>query len=177
MESIFFSRIHAGLTLTKTVEVCLYPAPAWTLSIVMRGPKAIDLVSTPEGSFHKLDATAETTGAWPPGEYWYSARVTGAGGLFEVDTGTCIVSPDLAQAGDVFDTTTHAQRCLSAIEAVLEKRATLDQERYRINNRELYRTPTAELTKLRDYYRSEVKRERRVKNGKPLFGQAVRVRF
>ena len=51
----------------------------------------------------------------------------------------------------------------------------MDQERYRINNRELYRTPIADLIKLRDMYRAEVNRERAAKCGKNPFGRKVRV--
>lgn len=177
MDCIFPTRLSAGLTFSKLVDLALYPAPTWTLSVVMRGPGPVDLVAAAEGTSHRLAADAETTGTWSAGTYWYSARVTGPGGLYEVATGQVVVVPDLAAAGDVYDGRTHAARALAAIEAVLEKRATLDQERYRINNRELYRTPTAQLTTLRDYYRAEVKREKRQAAGKSLFSQAVRVRF
>ena len=50
------------------------------------------------------------------------------------------------------------QRTLEAIEAVIEKRASIDQERYKINNRELWRTPIPELLVMRDRYRSELRR-------------------
>lgn len=171
------ARVTAGLTLSRLVDLCLYPAPAWTLTVVLRGASVVNLTAAAEGAAHRLVADAETTGAWAPGRYWFAARVEGDGGVFEVANGTLQVDPDLAQAGEGYDGSTFAERSLVAIEAVLEKRASLDQERYRINNRELYRTPTTELTRLRDYYRAEVKRDRRVKAGKPLFGQAVRVRF
>jgi hypothetical protein len=54
------------------------------------------------------------------------------------------------------------------LEAVIEGRASLDQERYRINNRELYRTPMETLIKLRNQYRAEVSRERAKASGKSL---------
>jgi hypothetical protein len=63
---------------------------------------------------------------------------------------------------------------LDAIEARLENRATIDQERYRINNRELYRMPIAELLKFRDQYRAEVQREEIAARGGNGF-RAVRV--
>ena len=60
---------------------------------------------------------------------------------------------------------------------MIEKRASLDQERYRINNRELYRTPIADLLKLRDLYRAEVRREQAAARGQNPFGATVRVRL
>ena len=83
--------------------------------------------------------------------------------------------PDIAQLAAGHDARSHVQRVLDAIEAVLEKRATLDQEQYRINNRELRRTPIADLLKLRDRYRMELQRAKAARNG-TLFGVA-RVAF
>ena len=74
------------------------------------------------------------------------------------------------------DARSHVQRVLDAIEAVLEKRATLDQEQYRINNRELRRTPIADLLKLRDRYRGELARMKAASKG-GLFGVSARVVF
>ena len=84
--------------------------------------------------------------------------------------------PDIAQLAAGHDARSHVQRVLDAIEAVLEKRATLDQERYRINNRELVRTPVADLLKLRDRYRGELARMKAASKG-GLFGVSARVVF
>lgn len=54
------------------------------------------------------------------------------------------------------ETPTHAQKVLAAIEAVLENRATQDQDSLSIGNRQLRRTPIADLLLLRDKYKSEV---------------------
>jgi len=45
---------------------------------------------------------------------------------------------------------------LDAIEAVIENRATLDQESYQIGGRSLKRMPIADLMRLRQLYRAEV---------------------
>jgi hypothetical protein len=71
---------------------------------------------------------------------------------------------------------THAQIALANIEAVLAKRSTQDQERYTINNRELWRTPLGDLLKLRDYYRAEVRREKQAQRG-ALFKRQVKAVF
>jgi hypothetical protein len=61
--------------------------------------------------------------------------------------------------------------------AVIEGRATRDQERYRINNRELQRTPISDLIRLRDRYREEARRERAAAKGQSLLGRRVLTRF
>lgn len=175
--SILPDKIGAGLTFSRPVTLTAYPAQDWTLSVLLRGPDVINLTATADGNQHMLTASAASTANWTPGLYTYAARVTNGTDVFEVESGQLTVAPDIASVGEGHDGRTHAQRTLEAIEAVIEKRASLDQERYRINNRELYRTPIADLLKLRDLYRAEVRREQLAARGKNPFGAAVRVRL
>lgn len=145
------------------------------MTAAMRGPAAVTISATVESAQHALRVTAADSGDWVTGIYSYNVRVSKGAEVFEVESGTLEILPDLnAQVAGV-DGRTHAARVLDAIEAVIEKRATLDQERYSINNRELARTPIADLLKLRDVYRSEVARERHLARGGKLFGRSVRV--
>lgn len=174
--TIFPSTASAGLTFDKTATLTAHPAPDWQLAAVLRGPGSIDLAAEPDGSNHRFHVAAADTAEWTPGAYWYSIRATRGAEVVEVEAGEIAIKPDLAAMGDGHDGRVHVQRVLDAIEAVLEKRATIDQERYRINNRELYRTPISELLALRDRYRAELRRMKAgVKGG--LFDQAVRIRF
>lgn len=147
------------------------------MAVHLRGPKSVNLAATPNGTVHQFAATAAETGAWTAGEYWYSVRATRGDDVVELETGTFRVLPDITAAGDGYDGRSQAEIALAAIDAVLAKRATLDQERYRINNRELYRTPIADLLKLRGYYAAQVKRENACKAGRSKFGRQVLVRF
>lgn len=175
--AILPQRISSGVTLDLPVVLTAYPAPVWALAVNIRGPSAIDLASTPDGSNHRLRAAASVTAGWEPGDYWFVARVSNEDGdVFEVESGKITIDVDLAALGAGYDGSTHAERVLAAIEAVLEKRATQDQQRYTINNRELWRTPIPDLLMLRDRYRAQVKMEAKLKRG-DLFGSAVRVRF
>jgi hypothetical protein len=68
---------------------------------------------------------------------------------------------------------------LDAIEAIIEKRSTKDQDSYSIQGRSLGRTPIADLILLRDRYRAEWVREQRaerIRNGLGHSG-VVKVRF
>lgn len=170
-------RITAGLSFSAAAAVAAHPAPDWNLTLHIRGPQAIDLVAEVRGSGHRFAATAAATAAWQPGEYWYSLRASNAADTVEIETGQLRVLPDMVAAGEGFDGRSQAQTALDAIEAVLGKRATLDQERYRINNRELYRTPIADLLKLRSFYAQQVRREAARKSGSNKFGRPILVRF
>jgi len=175
--SILPDKIGAGLTFSRIVTLTAYPAPLWGLLIALRGPSVIDLTTIAEGSQHRVTATAANTASWAPGLYSYSVRATDGVDVFEVESGQLEILADLTSAAAGHDGRTHAQRTLEAIEAVIERRASLDQERYRINNRELYRTPIADLLKLRDLYRAEVRRDQALARGKNPFGATVRVRL
>lgn len=174
--SILPDKIGAGLTFSTLVTQTAYPAPTWSLVITMRGPSVIDLTTNAEGTQHRLSVSAAITADWLPGTYSYSVRATDGVDVFEIESGQLTVSADLANAVAGHDGRSHAERTLEAIEAVIEKRASLDQERYKINNRELYRTPIPDLLKLRDRYRAEVRQQKSASRGKNLFG-AVRVRL
>lgn len=170
-------KIGAGLTFDRLLTLTAYPAPEWTVTILMRGASVIDLAAVAEGSQHRISADATTTGSWSPGNYWYSIRATDGTDVVEVEQGSLVVTPDMANAAAGFDGRSQAQIALEAIDAVLGKRATMDQERYRINNRELYRTPISDLIKLRSYYANLVRQENAAACGKSLFGATVRVRL
>ena len=172
------SKIVAGLTLEIPVTLTAYPAPDWTLTLVMRGPDAIDLSSTENGTCHQISAAASVTSAWASGSYWYSLRATDGVDVIEIEDGTVEIKPDLVAQDAGYDGRGHVEKVLSAIEAVIEGRATKDQERYRINNRELQRTPISDLITLRDTYRAEARKQRATASrGNSLLGRRVLTRF
>ncbi len=155
-----------------------YPAQdGWALTLHLRGPQSIDIASSPDGDGHVLSASAATTGAWAPGQYWAALRARDGETVAEVEAGQLTVAADLAQVNGLYDGRTHAERVLTAIEAVIEGRATKDQERYRINNRELQRTPLSDLMALRDRYRAELRAQNAALRGQSLIGRTVSVRL
>ncbi|MFB9149536.1 hypothetical protein [Roseovarius ramblicola] len=172
------SQITAGVTLDHTVAPAAYPASAgWTLTLYLRGPQSIDIAATADGDDHVLGATATQTGAWLAGQYWATLRASDGETVAEIEAGQVTIATDLAQVDGLYDGRGHAERVLTAIEAVIEGRATKDQERYRINNRELQRTPLADLMGLRDKYRAEVRAQKAARRGQSLLGRTVSVRL
>lgn len=171
------AEITSGLDFQADFSLSDYPAPAWSLKAVLRGPQAIDLVSTAVGSSHHLAATAATTAAWAPGVYWFSLRALSGARTVELGKGQLHILQDLAAVAGPFDGRTQNEIALEAINAVLAKKATRDQLRYVINNRELWRMRPADLLQLRAFYVTQVRRERQRANGCATFGRAVTVRF
>lgn len=154
-----------------------YPAPAWTVTLHLRGPSDINLTATGDSASHQFSAAPAVTGSWVPGAYWWAIRATDGTDVVEIERGTLSVLPDLVSVTGAYDGRSENEKALDAIEAVLAKRATLDQERYRINNRELYRTPITDLLKLRTFYAAQVRREKAKAGGRSGWGRAIHVRF
>lgn len=174
----FPNKITAGLTFKHSVNLTAYPASSWHLVAYLRGPIAIDLSAITDGNQHLFNIPAENTKKWAAGHYGYSLRATHTDGqVDEIDTGPIQIIADLAEITDQIDLRSHARKTLAALEAVIEGRASLDQERYRINNRELYRTPLEVLTKLRNQYRVEVSRELAKESGGSQFGKVIRIKL
>lgn len=174
----FPGKFSAGLTfdVLRTVTEC--PAiTGWALSALLRGPSNIDIAATAEGNQHRFTADAATTAAWQPGLYRYVVRASLDGQVVQVDSGQIEILPDMAALSPGSEIRTHAAIVLANIEAVLEKRATQDQARYTINNRELWRTPIADLLLLRATYQGIVQQETRVARGGSAYGRSVYIRF
>jgi hypothetical protein len=181
VNDILPAKISAGLTFSKLVTLACYPATGWQLSVSLRGPAAIDLQGVAEGVDHRLAASAVETAAYAPGLYVYSARVSADQVVIEVDAGRVEVLPDLAQMPGGSDVRSHNRIVLENICAVIEKRATMDQQRYIISTpngpRELWRTPIKDLLLLKQTYQALVRDEDAAARGGNVFGREVRVRL
>ncbi|WP_441253615.1 hypothetical protein [Bradyrhizobium sp. 613_E4_N2_2] len=158
----------AGVDFSACVAV---PVPGVSYTLHLRGPSVIDLTADSAGKFF---APAATTATWVAGTYAYSLR---ADASVEIDRDQISVLPDFLSMPAGTDVRSQAEIGLEAIDAVLAKRATQDQQRYVINNRELWRTPVADLLKLRQFYANQVARERQRRKGCGTFGRPILVRF
>lgn len=178
MTGLIPDTIRAGATLDIPVVLTAYPAPDWGLKLILRGPEQIDLDSADDDAAHSLGAAASVTSDWAPGKYWWQLRAIRGAEVVIVEDGQLTITPDLALVEGAHDGRTHAERVLDAINAVIEGRASIDQESYTIKDRSLNRTPLADLIMLKSKYEAEVARERRVaKGGNSLFGRQIKVRF
>lgn len=152
-------------------------AVGWVLTALLRGPAALTLTATVEAGAYTFAAKGGDTAAWTPGLYAVSVRATSGDDVLELYSGQLRVLPDMASVSAGFDPRSENEKALDAINAVLEKKAGQDQMRYRINNRELWRTPVTDLLKLKSVYTTLVRREHARKRGSSFFGRAIPVMF
>ncbi|MBY6056770.1 hypothetical protein [Leisingera daeponensis] len=170
------AEIGAGVTFRQTVCLPVHPAPDWSVTLIMRGASQIDLAGNGQAENHELHALASATKDWLPGHYRYELRASSGGDVVAVETGEVRIAPDLSAQAAGYDGRDHVRKVLDAIEAVIENRATIDQQSYQINNRSLQRTPLGELMKLRDRYRAELAAKKAARNGR-RFGRTIKVRM
>lgn len=169
----------AGDTLKFQISLADYPASdGWTLEYSIQNAANIETFSSSaSGDDHLVTVAASATATWTPGTYRLSARAVKGAEKYTLRKGSIEVTADLSAA---VDQRSHAEIVLDAIEAMLEGKATKDQQSYSIAGRSITRLTPEELLTWRDTYRKEVKRQRRQEareRGEPATGNFVRTRF
>lgn len=172
------STINQGDSLNWTESESDYLASdSWVIgyNLVMDGNR-INFESTADGDSHSLDLTVLITSLWQPGSYVFQRYATDGTDRVTLNNGTVEIKRDFLTAGDE---RSHAQKALDSILAVLEGRATIDQEEYSIAGRSLKRMNISDLLQFRDTYRAEVAREKNAERIAQGLGtnQTIRVRF
>ena len=136
-----------------------YPSSAYTLKYSFRldgaGATEIQITASANGTAFKIEVGASTSTSYTAGNYQWQSYLTrnSDNERVTIDSGYIEIRPnrDLATT----DPRSHFKIVLDNIEAVIEERATKDQEAYSINGRSLSRTPIADLQQLADSYRGK----------------------
>ena len=138
-----------------------FPAPTWTLTYQLKrealGGNA-SIVAASSGVNHAVSVAKAVTAAYASGSWQWQAYADDGTSRYMVDSGTINVLPDFAVAGNL-DNRSHVKKTLDAIEAVIEGRASSDQQQYSIEGRSLTRIPIEELLVFRDKYKREYNME------------------
>lgn len=138
-----------------------FPAPTWTLTYQLKrealGGNA-SIVASASGVNHAVSVAKAVTAAYASGSWQWQAYADDGTSRYMVDSGTINVLPDFAVAGNL-DNRSHVKKTLDAIEAVIEGRASSDQQQYSIEGRSLTRIPIEELLVFRDKYKREYNME------------------
>ncbi|WP_300067739.1 hypothetical protein [uncultured Ruegeria sp.] len=160
-----------------TITAADYPTPDWTIKAHLRGPTVINLTAAGDGDTHIFSEASGETASFAPGRYSVTVRASDGTDTFEIEAGELEIEEDVASIDSAHDPRKHPEKVLAAIEAVLEKRATKDQESYTINGRSLTRTSIADLMELRKTYKAEVAKLKSNGQHKRLVRRKVRVSF
>lgn len=142
-----------------------YPiSEGWSLTYYLRANLAggqIDITATTSGNDFLVDLAPTTTANYTAGTYFWQAFVSKSGDRKPVDSGRIDILENPIDITQPKDGRTHARRVLDSINAVLEGRATHDQQRYVLQavGRSVDKMPIKELLAFRDYYLTEVQAE------------------
>lgn len=107
----------------------------------------------------KFTIPAATTAGYTAGDYKWQLTATKSPDRYTIAEGWITLKDNIAGRSAAYDNRSHAKKVLDAIEAVLEGRASLDQQSYQIAGRSLSRTPIPDLIKLRALYKDEYEGE------------------
>jgi hypothetical protein len=113
------------------------------------------------------------TAGYTPGIYQWNLYVTRTSGSerLRLDSGSWEVVSNI-RTDTSTDVQSHARKVLTAIEAVIEGRASQDQMSYSIAGRSLARMPIEDLLLFRDRYRAEWIKQKRLSRGRKGRGNA-----
>ena len=158
-------QIIAGDSVTWTRQISGYSAlDGWALSyyLAKAGTPLTTVSSVPSGADYVITLAAATTVAFVAGVYRWTASVAKGLERKTIDAGSIEIMPNPASN---YDPRTHADRCLAAIEAALEKRIGDPMLSYKIDGIEAVKIPHTELIRLRAFYAAKVRRQ----NGEGFF--------
>jgi len=174
--------MYAGDTLTLLIAVDNFPAgDGWTLTYGFRKENGslISFASTASGSEYLLAVSATDTAQWLAGKYVGTPSVSLGVVKETVWRGTMEVLPDLAQQTSNFDTRSSSKKCLDAIIAVMDGKATRDVMQTTIAGQSIGRMSWDELLSARAYFQDLVDGELAAENAANGLGSGrnILVRF
>jgi hypothetical protein len=159
-----------------------YPVADYSLSYefnLIDGATASNFTLTATESGDEYIISTSSTSSYAKGNYNWISYITRSS-----DSARIKLEEGFVEIQDNYATTSasvrsHAKKVLDAIEAVIENRATMDQQSMSIAGRSLSRMSINELLTFRDRYKSEYLREvkrARIKNGRGS-GNTIKVNF
>lgn len=163
------NKLVVGNTWDFTTAAADYPASdgwALTLYLIPRFTSPvqarIELTSAPadDGVSHRFTRSAANTTSLAAGQYGFAVNAIKGAEVYTLDgtywSGEVTLLPNPAAGAQGADSRGHVEKVLAAIEAVIEGRATSDQEEMSIAGRSLKRIPFADLLVIRNKYRAEL---------------------
>lgn len=151
-----------------------YPATAgWTLKYYFRGPGAgFDEVATADGDDYLVVVASATTAPLVGGDWFWQGWIEKGAEKYLVASGQAKVTAALPASGSTYDGRSSIKKILDAIDAMIQGKATQDQQEYQIGDRMLRRYPIGELVELRKTYANLYTQEQQTAGqakGRPLF--------
>ena len=144
-------------------ETEIKASAGWTLKYVAVGKLGVISITASADTECADDflftAAAATTAAYVAGDYQWQLVATKTTTRHTIAVGRVTLIDNIAGRSALYDNRSHAKKVLDAIEAVLEGRASRQDQAYTIAGRSLQLTPISDLLKLRTLYKREYEGE------------------
>lgn len=177
--TVWPSSITAGNTVKFTVENSDFPPSTWTLTYTLVSSAAsYDVTATDNGDgSHLFSANSSVTTTWAEGHYSFFISASDGADRYTVAQGSIDVLPN-PESG-AYDPRSHAKKVLDSLDALLEGKATKDQESYSINGRSISRMSIEDLIMWRDRYKALYAQEQQAERVAAGLGSSrkIKVRF
>ena len=142
----------------------------WSYNAILEGSGTtkFSISASESGTEYIIEVASAVTTTYTAGIYHWTGYITRTADSERIalDSGTFKLVPNTAIS--TADPRSHVKKTLDALEAMIEGRATKDQQSYSINNRSLTRMTMVEILEWYDkykfYYQQELDRER-IDNG------------
>lgn len=159
-----------------------YPVASYSLVYTARsvtGGDEFQVTATTSDGYYLLTLLSATTAGLPPGVYRWQKEIvkTSTSQRVVIKRGEFKVLADLDVSG--IDSRSHAEIMVTKIESILAGKADSDVQSYSVAGRSLTKMSFQELLDARNFYKSEVMREKAkedAKNGRKG-ASTVKVRF
>lgn len=144
------------------------PEAGWALTYVFinqRERYTVAATDSGDGK-HDVELTPTVTGDYSAGEYKVHGYVTDGTDRHTIYAGSLVIQPNYTNPS--YDPRSHVKKVLDAVQAVIEEKATEDQQAVTINGRSITLYSIPDLLKLRDKYKAEYaeeKKRERIKKG------------
>lgn len=166
----------------KSDLVSDYPTASYTLTYTARsigGADEFQVTATGQTTHYLISIPSTTTEGYAPGQYRWQMEImqNSTSKRAVLSRGEFKVIADLDVAG--VDLRSHAEIMLAKIESILLGKADSDVASYSVAGRSLTKMGFNELLEARNFYKSEVMREKAIENAKQGRQNAatIKVRF
>ena len=165
---------YAGDSVTWKISLTNFPADTWSLSYTLvNNEETISIGSTADGDDHLIEVSAADTANYEFGRYNYIARVTDGVNVHTVAKGAIKIERNLDNG--IYDSRSQNERTLDAINAMIEGKASKDQQSITIEGRSLQRYTFGDLIEVQKHYKRLVDNERRAAMGNSNY--LIKARF
>lgn len=161
-----------------------YLPDTWTLKYALKktGTVPVTFSSTADNDYHLIELSATASAAYEAGNYQFQAYVENesTGEKLFLEAGSIEIKASFMSAASNYDPRSHAQKCLDAIKAVIEGRASQNQAEVKVGDKELKYYSFSQLLTFKEYYEDQVKAEidqARLDAGETLNNNALYIEF